>query len=132
VGGLILGILLQVIVPWRLLPHAWIGHVVGWPLVLGGALLAGWAVVVAGEVDVEDPARIVIAGPYAHSRNPMYVAWTGVYVGIAFVLNSVWLLLLLPIVLVLIHLVVLREERALKRRFGAEYAAYRSRTRRYL
>jgi protein-S-isoprenylcysteine O-methyltransferase Ste14 len=131
VGGLVLGFLLQVIVPWRLLRHAWIGHVVGWPLVLGGALLAGWAVVVA-EVDVEDPARIVIAGPYAHSRNPMYVAWTALYVGIAFVLNSVWLLLLLPIVLVLIHLVVLREERALKRRFGAEYAAYQSRTRRYL
>jgi protein-S-isoprenylcysteine O-methyltransferase Ste14 len=132
VGGLILGTLLQVIVPWRLLPHDWIGHVVGWPLVLGGALFTGWAVVSAAEVDVEHPVGIVTAGPYAQSRNPMYVGWTAFYVGVAFVLNSAWLLVLLPTVLVLIHLVVLREERALNGRFGAEYAAYRGRTRRYV
>jgi protein-S-isoprenylcysteine O-methyltransferase Ste14 len=132
VGGLVLGIVLQVALPWRLLSRAWIGHAVGWPIALAGALLSGWAVVSAADLDIENPARIVMTGPFAWSRNPMYLGWSGIYLGFTLVVNTVWLVLLLPVVLGLIHLVVLREERALERRFGAGYAAYRSRTRRYL
>jgi len=45
----------------------------------------------------------------------MYVGWTVLYVGIALVLNTAWPLVLLPVVIMLTHRSVLREERRLSR-----------------
>jgi protein-S-isoprenylcysteine O-methyltransferase Ste14 len=131
-GGLALGILLQVFLSWRVLPEAWMGHAIGWPLVLAGCWLAAWAVIAAADVDVEHPNHLIVNGPYVFSRNPMYVAWTLIYVGVAFVVNGAWPIALLPPVLLLVHVAVLREERGLKGQFGAEYRYYASRVRRYL
>lgn len=131
-GGLAVGILLHLFFPWRLLPAAWIGHAIGWPLAAVAVALIGWQVAAAADVRLDDPDRLVVRGPYARSRNPMYVAWTVLYAGIALVVNTAWPMVLLPAVLALIHIGVLREERALERRFGEQYAAYRRRTRRYL
>ena len=70
---------------------------------LAGLLLAAWGVRSAAEVDLEHPHQLVLGGPYAVSRNPMYLAWAIVYVGIALVANTVWPLLLLPGVLLATH-----------------------------
>lgn len=86
-----------------------------------GASITVWAVHATGEIDVEAPERLVVGGPYAHSRNPMYVAWTVLYAGTSLVLNSSWPFRLLPLVLGVTHVVVLREERELDARFGASY-----------
>jgi protein-S-isoprenylcysteine O-methyltransferase Ste14 len=131
-GGLGGGIVLHVVERWRLVPAPWIGHAVGWPLVLAGSVLAIRAVTAAGSVDLEEPDRVVVAGPYEHTRNPMYVAWALVSVGVSFLVNTAWPLVLLPVALAVIHVSVLHEERELDRRFGAEYREYRNRTRRYL
>ena len=32
-GGLIVGGVLQVVVPWSVLPQGWMGHLAGWPLI---------------------------------------------------------------------------------------------------
>lgn len=130
--GLGAGILLQVIASWRLSWPAWIGHACGWPLILAGLWLAAWGMRAAGDVDLERPDQLVRSGPYAFSRNPMYIASTLVYVGIALVANAAWPLLLLPVVLLVTHIVVVREERSLERRFGAAYRSYKSSIRRYL
>lgn len=97
-----------------------------------GAALAVWATVSAGGDDLEQPERLVASGPYAHSRNPMYVGWTIAYVGVARLANSPWPLLLLPGVAAAVHREVRREEDRLAVRFGAEFEAYRARVRRYL
>jgi protein-S-isoprenylcysteine O-methyltransferase Ste14 len=131
-AGLGAGIVLHLIVRWTLLPEAWIGHAVGWPLVAGGVVLAAWAVAAAGEVDVDRPETLIVDGPYRWSRNPMYLAWTLLYLGVTFVVNTGWPLLLLPAVLTVTHLQVGREERDLEASFGDEYLRYRGRTRRYL
>jgi protein-S-isoprenylcysteine O-methyltransferase Ste14 len=130
--GLAAGILLQVIRPWRLPWPAWIGHGCGWPLILAGLWLGAWAVRAAARVDLERPAQLVDGGPYAFSRNPMYLAWTVGYVGAALVAGTAWPLLLLPVVLVVTQVVVRREERSLERRFGAAYRSYKTSVRRYL
>jgi protein-S-isoprenylcysteine O-methyltransferase Ste14 len=130
--GLGTGILLQVVRPWRLPWPAWIGHGCGWPLLLAGLWLGAWAVRAAADVDLERPNQLIANGPYAFSRNPMYVAWTLGYVGVALVAGTAWPLLLLPAVLVLIHVAVKREERALERRFGAPYQSYKISVRPYL
>lgn len=83
-------------------------------------------------MDIGSPTGLVTGGPYRYSRNPMYVGWTALYIGIALVVESAWPLVFLPAIVVLVHRAVRREERALAERFGGGYAAYRERVRRYL
>jgi protein-S-isoprenylcysteine O-methyltransferase Ste14 len=130
--GLGAGLLLQVVAPWRPPWPAGAGRAVGWPLLLAGLGLAALAVRAAAEVRLERPDRLIRRGPYALSRNPMYVASAAVYLGIALVAGAAWPLLLLPGVLAATHVVVVREERSLEARFGATYRSYRSSVRRYL
>lgn len=130
--GLGTGILLQVVRPWSLPWPAWIGRSCGWPLILAGLWLGAWAVRVAAEVDLDRPNQLLDSGPYAFSRNPMYLAWTAGYVGVALAVGTAWPLLLLPVVLVTTQVVVLREERSLERRFGDGYRSYKASVRRYL
>jgi protein-S-isoprenylcysteine O-methyltransferase Ste14 len=130
---LILGALLQKIAPLgsnRRLPLA---LPAGWFMVLVGLLLSGWAVRSAGEMDIQAPERIIRSGPYAFSRNPMYLAWTSIYLGIAWLANVLWLVLFFPLLLGVTHfLVILPEERELERRFGDEYRQYQGHVRRYI
>ena len=83
-------------------------------------------------MDLARPGQLVRGGPYAFSRNPMYVAATAVYLGVALVADAAWALLLLPAVLLATHLVVVREERSLSTRFGDGFRSYRASVRRYL
>jgi protein-S-isoprenylcysteine O-methyltransferase Ste14 len=130
--GLGTGILLDVFVPWSLPWPAWIGHGCGWPLLLASLWLGASAVRAAAGVDLERPNQLIQRGPYAHGRNPMYVAWTLGYVGAALVAGTAWPLPLLPVALVATHVVVIREERSLERRFGAAYRSYKTSVRRYV
>jgi protein-S-isoprenylcysteine O-methyltransferase Ste14 len=78
-------------------------------------------------------ARLVAAGPYRWSRNPMYVGLTAAYLGLALLADTAWPVLLLPVVLVALTLgVIRREERYLAAAFGPAYADYRRRVRRWL
>ena len=100
---------------------------------MGGVGLASWAVATVGAMDVSKPASVVSTGPYARSRNPMYVAWALIHAGLAVAFNSMWIAAALPLALVLNHVfAVLQEERQLAATFGDEYSRYRERVRRYL
>ncbi len=80
------------------------------------------------------PTRsLVVSGPYRFTRNPLYVAMTLVYAGIAVAINSIWALALLVVVLILMdRTVIASEERYLHAQFGDAYAQYRARVRRWL
>ena len=76
---------------------------------------------------------LVTGGPFAWSRNPIYLAFNSVYLGGAVLLNSWWPVLLLALVLIALHhLVITREERFLTVKFGESYRLYSSRVRRWL
>ena len=76
---------------------------------------------------------IIQSGPFRISRNPVYLADTLCYVGVAILLNTAWPLLFLPVVLLVMHRgVILREERYLEQKFGDEYNSYKMRVRRWL
>jgi protein-S-isoprenylcysteine O-methyltransferase Ste14 len=130
--GLGAGLLLQLVAPWRPPLPAGAGHAVGWPLLLAGGGLAAWAVRAAADVDLQRPHQLVLRGPYAVSRNPMYIAAAVVHVGIALVANALWPLLLPPGVVLATHVVIVREERFLEGRVGATYRSYKTSVRRYL
>ena len=78
-------------------------------------------------------SALIVGGPFRFSRNPLYVSLTMFYCGIALALDNVWMLALaVPAVAVMHHGVILREERYLQRRFGAEYERYSASVRRWL
>lgn len=80
------------------------------------------------------PTRAIVSvGPYAISRNPIYVAFLGVQLAYAWGRDNGWALVLLPVTIALLHWgVIAREERYLAERFGEPYLAYRRRVRRWL
>lgn len=112
--------------------------IAGWVLIVVGMLVLLWALLTFARARTailpSRPARTIVAtGPFRYSRNPMYVAFSAVYIGLALLMSMAWPLLLLPLVLLgLYALVIRREERYLGHAFGDEYAAYRSRVRRWL
>ena len=139
VAPLLVGIVLHVAwEPFNFFPETWMGHAAGWPLIASALLLVAWAVRTmarAGESpDAYKPTgRIVSGGPFGYSRNPMYLAITLVYVGIALAVNTVWPVALLPAALVFIHYgVIFREEKYLEGLFGGEYLDYRAKVRRWI
>jgi protein-S-isoprenylcysteine O-methyltransferase Ste14 len=77
--------------------------------------------------------RLVIAGPYKFTRNPMYVGMAIAYLGVAIADRSLASLLLLPVVLLVIRRAVIANEEAfLERRFGSAYTDYKTKVRRWL
>ncbi|WP_180967363.1 methyltransferase family protein [Zhihengliuella halotolerans] len=104
----------------------------GISMIGAGVALAARATKVSAPTDMAEPDRLVSTGPYAISRNPMYVAWTLIYVGLGLARKNVWTLALLPAVLVTTHLTIKREERRLREKFGPRYLAYAEKVRRYI
>jgi protein-S-isoprenylcysteine O-methyltransferase Ste14 len=76
---------------------------------------------------------IVRTGPYQYSRNPIYLAFSLLQLGIAFWVNSIWpLVTLIPAVLLMSLVVIPREEAFLEARFPSEYLPYKDLVRRWL
>jgi protein-S-isoprenylcysteine O-methyltransferase Ste14 len=76
---------------------------------------------------------LVVDGIYRWSRNPLYLAMTLAYLGLAIAAGSAWaIMLLVPLLAVMNIGVISREERYLEREFGDAYRAYKSRARRWL
>ena len=80
------------------------------------------------------PATTVVrTGPYRFSRNPIYLAFSALQVGIALWVDSLWLLAtLVPALALMSFRVIPREERYLEARFPSEYLPYKSSVRRWL
>src|SRR5215216_3327331 len=131
VAGILASGVLHLARRWRLPGSRWLYSGAGWTLVGTGVALSASAVRTASDVDLEQPATLISTGPYAISRNPMYVGWTLLYLGAALATRNTWMVASLPIALGLIHREILREEQVLERSFGVEYLRYRKLVRRY-
>ena len=78
-------------------------------------------------------STLVITGPYKITRNPMYLGLAFVYLGMAIAGQSVWALILLPIVLAIIQRQAIEpEETFLEKCFGADYIRYKEKVRRWI
>jgi protein-S-isoprenylcysteine O-methyltransferase Ste14 len=115
-------------------PRAWAGVAI-----FAIAFALGiWAIVTirqAGtQVETWKPTTAIVAnGPYRFTRNPIYLGMMLALVGLAIILDSLWLLaMLVPFYLVIRYGVVAREEAYLERKFGDVYLGYKSRVRRWL
>lgn len=69
---------------------------------------------------------LVITGPYAYTRNPMVLGLLTLLLGIAFLMNSISALILIPILAgAAVMYIKIYEEPGLVRRFGEGYEEYR-------
>ena len=76
---------------------------------------------------------LVITGPYRFTRNPMYLGAVLLVLAFTLWLGTWWPAILLPAVIVIVQrYVIAREERYMRRRFGAAYDAYARRVRRWI
>jgi protein-S-isoprenylcysteine O-methyltransferase Ste14 len=113
-------------------------HRAGWALVVIGFLIVGWAIArfvkEKTHVDVRKPATTLVCdGPYRFSRNPMYLAATLLYAGVAIAFGKTATLgLLIPCLIVMHYGVITREERYLDGKFSETYRDYRAKVRRWL
>ena len=134
---LVLGLLLNRKFPVSFLPRR-IARILGWLLLSGGVLLAGWfewAMRHAGTPanPYKPVSRIVTEGPFHYTRNPGYLSMAMIYTGVASLANALWGILLLPATLFVIQRgAIEREERYLERKFGEEYLRYKARVRRWI
>ena len=72
-------------------------------------------------------------GPFARSRNPLYLGLLVLYVGLCLLLPTFWGLVLAPVAVALVEWGAIRpEERFLRERFGPAYEEYAGRVRRWL
>jgi protein-S-isoprenylcysteine O-methyltransferase Ste14 len=128
----------------RVVPlHLWpvpgaVQRAIGWCLVAAWVLLTGGAVALfrrAGTTPnpTKPTTALVVRGPYRFTRNPMYLGFAALYLGLTLLVNSLWPLLLFPAVVALVQArVIAREEAYLEAKFGDEYRAYKTRVRRWL
>jgi protein-S-isoprenylcysteine O-methyltransferase Ste14 len=136
-GAIVAMIALQVIVPvTRVIPFRWnlIGII---PLVLGVTLnLIADAAFRRGGTTVkpfEESAALITNGVFRMSRNPMYLGFVGMLVGIAVFLRSLAPYGVILVFAILINRVYIRvEERMLAARFGPAWEEYKKNTRRWL
>jgi len=133
------GVGLDRLIPWR---PAWTALAAvrwsGLALVVAGCALAAAA---AGRFVLKRttlhptgrPARLVVTGPHAWSRNPMYLSLAVVTVGLALALGRAW-----PVALAVLPwasmnwAVIPFEEARLRETFGQDYVDYCRRVRRWI
>jgi protein-S-isoprenylcysteine O-methyltransferase Ste14 len=106
-------------------------------LAIAVALIASAAKIMFGAGTTPNPTRpstvIVSNGPYGFTRNPMYLAWELICIGVGLVANTLWpIVMAVPAAIVTRRLVIDKEEHYLEQKFGAEYLGYKSRVRRWV
>lgn len=113
-------------------------HFAGMTLLLAGVGLAVWAALqfryhrTSIRPDRGSNA-LVAAGPFAFSRNPIYLGEALALAGAGVGFNHLWLLLAAPVFAATVSRFAIRHEEAyLERRFGAAYLDYTARVRRWI
>lgn len=100
-------------------PRPW-SLALGVPLALVGEALRLWA---SGHI--EKTKTLATGGPYAHTRNPLYVGSLLMAVGMAAAAASPWVALAAAVYFLAFYPSVVREEADfLAKKFGEDYAAW--------
>ena len=116
----------------RLLVAAALGAI-GIAIAIGGVLSFRRAKTTVNPLKPETSAALVSTGVYSFTRNPMYLGMVLVLFAWAAYLSSIWSLVG-PVLfaLYITRLQIVPEERVLDRLFGASFAEYKKRVRRWL
>ena len=108
--------------------HETAGNFLSLLLVLAGLALRAWAAGCAGRhtrhATIEAP-QLATGGPFAHVRNPIYLASTILGLGMVGLLGDPWMFALyLAVFIFLYSAIIPAEERFLRGKFGDTYVRY--------
>lgn len=135
-AGIAAGVVLQRVLPIRLGPPSGVPSIVlraaGGASVAAGSGVITWAWISARSTRLSRPDALITSGPYALSRNPMYVGWALVHLGVGLLRDDAWILAALPVASAAVHRGVRREEALLETAFPAEFSRYRLSVPRYV
>jgi protein-S-isoprenylcysteine O-methyltransferase Ste14 len=134
--AILAGFGLNAVWPVEVVPHA-IEPIGGWLSLLAVAL---FVLSVREFRRARTPIRtrkpvtaVITTGPYRFSRNPIYLSFTLLQLGLGLWANSAWVVgTLIPTLVLLSYGVIAREERYMAQRFGDEYLRYRAAVRRWI
>jgi protein-S-isoprenylcysteine O-methyltransferase Ste14 len=107
-------------------------------LVLAFVFWNGWALVTIARhrtalLPGAATTTVIDSGPFARSRNPLYLGLLACSAGVALLAGSLWALIALPLEWALLRWgAVVPEEHYLAEKFGSTYAEYAGRVRRWL
>lgn len=79
----------------------------------------------------KDRTSIVTSGIYKISRNPAFLGFDLTYIGACMAFSNILVIIMTILVMIMMHLQILEEEKFLQNTFGDEYTAYKRRTGRY-
>lgn len=100
---------------------------------MGGIIFFKRAKTTVDPLQPEKASALVTTGIYQVTRNPMYLGLAFGLVAVAFWFGSVWSLSVIPVfILYMNRFQIIPEERALEKKFGEEFKAYKSKVRRWV
>ena len=83
-------------------------------------------------IPAEDKTELVTTGIYRFSRNPAFLGFDLMYIGVLLLYGNLLTLGFSVFAIVMLHLQILQEERNLANTFGADYEKYKKQVFRYL
>ncbi|HEY2375596.1 MAG TPA: isoprenylcysteine carboxylmethyltransferase family protein [Gemmatimonadaceae bacterium] len=136
-GALVLGLVLHLVFPITVV-RTFANAPIGLIIILVAVLLFLASVRTFRAAGTPVPGNrpttaIVRSGPYSFSRNPIYLAFSLLLLGISIWIRAGWLLVTLAAAIGIMSFVVIpREERYLEARFPGDYMPYKASVRRWL
>jgi protein-S-isoprenylcysteine O-methyltransferase Ste14 len=119
-----------------LIPAPW--HHAGIAIALAGLALGGWTTVLFSRarttlIPYRESSALVTSGPFRFTRNPIYLGMALVLLGACVFAGSLTPFAVVPAFVVVIQrFFISGEEAMLAQKFGAEFAAYCGRVRRWV
>ena len=105
--------------------YLWLAQPTWTSLTLGAAIAAaGLALRALASGHVRKDSELTTTGPYAYTRNPLYLGSTIMGVGFAVAARSLWVLIALALLFAFIYVPVIRSEEAYLRAHFAQYGDY--------
>lgn len=132
-----IGVVLGVYWPVEIIPAPW-QYIAGGPIIAGAVLMvvSAFRLFQRAKTPVptyRTPTTLVTNGVYTITRNPIYLSMVLLMIGLAVMLDNIWLLALAAVFQQIIRWgVIAREEPFLEAKFGDDYRAFKQRTRRWI
>lgn len=84
------------------------------------------------KISMNDKTKLITNGIYKISRNPAFLGFDLMYIGIALLYSNPFTIIFSLFAITMLHLQILKEEKYLEKSFKNEYISYKNKTNRYL
>jgi protein-S-isoprenylcysteine O-methyltransferase Ste14 len=112
--------------------YLWLARPRWWSLAAGAVIAAAGLLLRAlASGHVQKNTEVTTTGPYAYTRNPLYVGSLIVAAGFALAARNAWVVVLMAVLFMAIYVPVVRAEEAYLRSRFPEYAEYAQRVPRF-